>query len=86
VSGTSRHNLLVVLLADGSEGQLRRAVAERSDELRAVHVAAPARVGALEWLDEDEARQHAHVRVLAAEWTLADQAQVQGEAGDVDPV
>jgi hypothetical protein len=83
VSGTSRHDLRVVLLADGSE-----AVAERSDELRAVHVAAPARVGALEWLatDEDEARQQAHVRVLAAEWTLADQAQVQGEAGDVDPV
>jgi hypothetical protein len=55
--------------------------------LHVVHVA-PARVGALEWLatDEDDARQQAHVRVLAAEWTLADQAQVQGEAGDVDPV
>jgi hypothetical protein len=63
VSGTSRHNLRVVLLADGSE-----AVAERSDELRAAHVAAPARVAALEWLatDEDDARQQAHVRVLAA--------------------
>ncbi len=84
----SARNLLVVLLGDGFEAQLRRAVAERSDESLAVRVVAPTRVGPLEWLatDEDDARGEADIRALAAEWTLDDQAEVEGEAGDVDPV
>lgn len=84
----SSHNLLVVLLADGSEAALRRAVAERPDESLAVHVVAPTRVGPLEWLatDEDDARREADTRALVAEWTLHDQAEVEGEAGDVDPI
>src|SRR5712691_10861925 len=84
----SARNLLVVLLLDGSEEAVRRAVAERADGPLAVRVVAPARVGPLEWLatDEDQARREAEVRALEVEWILDDQAEVAGEAGDVDPV
>jgi hypothetical protein len=77
-----------VLLADASQAQLRRAVADRSGDSPSVHVIAPTHVGPLEWLatDEDEARREADIRALEAEWTLGDQADVEGEAGDVDPV
>ncbi len=53
-----------------------------------VHVVAPTRVGPLEWLatDEDDARREAGMWALVAERTLDDQAEVEGEAGDVDPV
>jgi hypothetical protein len=66
-------NLLVLLLADGSENRLRRALAERGDE-PSLHVVAPARVEPLEWLatDEDEARAEAEVRALEAEWVQPD--------------
>jgi ribosomal protein S21 len=42
----------------------------------------------LDWLatDEDAARATAEVQALEAEWALADDADVEGEAGDVDPV
>lgn len=82
------HNVLVLLFPDGSETQLRRAVEERADERLRVRVVAPARLGPLEWLasDEDGARNEADVRALTAEWTLAESAEVEGEAGDVDPV
>jgi hypothetical protein len=84
----ARRNLLVLLLEDGSEAQLRQAVEDRADESLSVHVVAPAQVGPLAWLasDEDDARRQAEVRALAAEWTLADRAEAGGEAGDVDPV
>jgi len=67
---------------------MRQAVAEHADGEPTVHVVAPTWVGPLEWLatDEDDARSEAEVRALEAEWTLADQAEVEGEAGDVDPV
>jgi ribosomal protein S21 len=53
-----------------------------------VHVVAPTRVGTLDWLatDEDEARATAEVHALEAEWALADDADVDAEAGDVDPI
>ena len=81
-------NLLVVVLPGGSESAMRRAIADRAGGESSVHVVAPTRVGPLEWLatDEDEARAAAAVRALAAEWTLADEAKVEGEAGDVDPI
>jgi hypothetical protein len=80
-------NLLVLLLADGSERRLRQALAEREDQPH-LHVVAPARMGALDWLatDEDDARTEAEVRALGAEWVLADRGDVEAEAGDVDPV
>jgi hypothetical protein len=81
-------NLLVVLLAGGSEARLREAIARRGDATTRVHVVAPAHVSALHWLatDEDEARAEADARALAAEWTLAEDAEVEGEGGDVDAV
>ena len=53
-----------------------------------VHIVAPARVGAVEWLatDEDAARTEAELRALQAEWVLQGKAQVDGEAGDSDAV
>ena len=81
-------NLLVVLLEQGSRSRLRRAIAVRGDGQVNVHVVAPTRVGPLEWLatDEDAARAEAAVRAFEVEWTLADEAEVEAEAGDVDPV
>jgi hypothetical protein len=80
--------LLVVLLADASASELRRAISERWREPPNVHVVAPTRVGALDWLasDEDAARREADIRALEVEWTLQDRADVQAESGDVDPV
>jgi hypothetical protein len=81
-------NLLVVIMEGASRSQLRRAIAQRSNGEPHVHIVAPTRVGKLQWLatDEDEARVQADVRAFEAEWTLADTAEVEGEAGDVDPV
>lgn len=81
-------NLLVVLLGDAAPGRLRDAIAARPVPPARIHVVAPAIVGPLDWLAtaEDTAHQQAEVRAFEAEWTLADHAEVRGEAGDVDPV
>ncbi len=79
--------LLVVLLNDASLPELRSAVEERGDGFPNVYVVAPARVGPLHWLatDEQAAREEAGVRALEAEWILAGEAAVGGEAGEADP-
>jgi len=79
---------LLVLLDGARPAALGRAVQHRLDEAARVHVVAPTRVGVLDWLasDEDDARAAAEVRALEAEWALADDAEVEGEAGDVDPI
>ena len=84
----SAGNLLVVLFPDGSEEQLQQAVADRREEPLELRIVAPAHVGPLEWLatDEDDARREASSRALAAEQALADRADVEAEAGDIDPV
>lgn len=76
-----------MLLPDGSETELRRAVEAREEELE-VRVVAPAHVGPLGWLasDVDDALREADVRALAAEWALGDRASVEAQSGDVDPV
>ncbi|HYY63104.1 MAG TPA: hypothetical protein VE688_00715 [Gaiellaceae bacterium] len=81
-------NILLVLLDGVSSPTLRQAVRQRLGEPANVHVVAPTRVGMLDWLasDEDAARATAEVQALEAEWTLADDADVEGEAGDADPV
>jgi hypothetical protein len=80
--------VLLVVLDDEHPGELRRAVGRQLDGSPQVHVVAPARVGMLDWLatDEDDARTEAEVRAFEAEWTLADRADVEGEAGDADPI
>lgn len=81
-------NLLVVLLDGASPPELRRVIAQRGDGDANVHVVSPARVGPLRWLatDEDDARIEAEIRALEAEWTLAEEANVEAEAGDTDAV
>jgi hypothetical protein len=81
-------NLLVLLLGDTPPRRLRDAIAARTAPPARIHVVAPAIVGPLDWLAtaEDTAYQQAEVRAFEAEWTLADQAQAEGEAGDVDPI
>ena len=81
-------NLLLLLMGDEPPPRLRDAVGRRAEPPARVHVVAPALVGPLDWLAsaDDDAQRQAEVRVLDAEWTLADQAEVEGEAGDVDPV
>jgi hypothetical protein len=81
-------NILLVLLDGVGSGTLRQAVRRRLGEAANVHVVAPIRVGMLDWLatDEDAARATAEVQALEAEWALADDADVEGEAGDVDPI
>jgi hypothetical protein len=81
-------NLLVVLFEDATRPELRKAIAERGDGPPHVRVVAPTRAGLLAWLatDEDRARSEAEVRALESEWILSDEAEVEGQAGDVDPV
>lgn len=81
-------NVLVLLLPDGSESRLQAAIAARTDEPPNVHVVTPIQMGALAWLasDEDDARAEASVRAFEAERLLGDEADVEGEAGDADPV
>jgi hypothetical protein len=81
-------NLLVLLFPGASQTAMRQAIAEHSDGEPSVQVIAPTRVGPLEWLatDEDAARSQAETRALEAEWMLANEAAVEAEAGDVDPV
>jgi hypothetical protein len=81
-------NLLVLLVGDEPPSQLRDAVAAHGEAPLRVYVVAPALVGSLDWLAtaEDDAYREAEVRAFDAEWTLVDQAEVDGEAGDADPV
>jgi hypothetical protein len=83
-----KRNLLLLLLDGATPAALGRAVRRRLDEAASVHVVAPTRVGMLDWLatDEDDARAAAEVRALEAEWALSADAEVEGEAGDVDPI
>ncbi len=85
---TRNQNLLLVLLNGVPPTALRQAVRRRVDETANVHVVAPTRVGTLDWLAtaEDDARAAAEVNALEAEWALAEDADVEGEAGDVDPI
>jgi hypothetical protein len=81
-------NLLVLLLEEGHESQLQQVLVERGDGTPSVRVVAPARVGAVEWLatDEDAARAAAETRVLQTEWALRGEVEIEGEAGESDPV
>jgi hypothetical protein len=80
-------NLLVVVFGDSIRPELREAIAARGDGQPHVRVVAPMRPGVLEWLatDEDRAHAEAEVRALEGEWLLADEGEIEGEAGDVDP-
>jgi hypothetical protein len=80
-------NLLVVLFDDSIRPEVRDAIAKRGDGPPHVRVVAPMRPGVLEWLatDEDRAHAEAEVRALESEWLLADEGDVEGGAGDVDP-
>ena len=82
------HNLLVLLLEEGHESQLQVALAECGDGTPSVRVVAPAHVSAIQWLatDENAARIEAEGRALETEWALCEEAEVQGEAGEADPV
>jgi hypothetical protein len=81
-------NLLVVLFEDATRPELRKAIEERGDGPPHVRVVAPTRLGLLEWLatDEERARAEAEVRAREGEWMLADEAEIEADAGDVDPV
>jgi hypothetical protein len=80
-------NVLLLLVGDADLVPLRGALAARIDTPARIHVVAPAQVRALDWLAtaDDDAQREAEVRVLEAEWTLAEQGEVGGEAGDFDP-
>src|SRR5919204_393955 len=81
-------NILLVVLDGLGSGTLRQAVRRRLGEAAHVHMVAPSRVGTLDWLapHEDAARATAEVQALEAEWALADDADVDAEAGDGDPI
>jgi hypothetical protein len=76
--------VLLLLLDDVAPERLRAAVPDGAR----VHVVAPAHVGVLDWLAtaEDDAARRAEVRALSAEWTLAGAAEVEGDAGEADPL
>jgi hypothetical protein len=79
-------NVLLVVLDDVPEAQLRETLAERNGEL-SVHVVAPAtHVGKFEWLTgaTDEAR--ADAQELAERTAHAVDAEVETEVGEHDPV
>jgi hypothetical protein len=82
-----RRNLLLLVLGDVSTERLREEIARRAQPTH-VHVVAGALVGPLDWLAtaEDEAYRQAEVRAFEVEWTLANEAEVEGGAGDSDPV
>ena len=84
----AEETVLIILLADVPVARLRQAIAARGDCGANVRVLARARVSKLEWLatDDDEARAEAEVRAREAEWTLSDEAAVEGEGADVEPV
>lgn len=80
--------MLLLLVGDDVPLRLRDELAARLDGPARIHVVAPAQVRPLDWLAtaDDAAQREAQVRVLEAEWTLADEGEVEGEAGDVDAV
>jgi len=81
-------NILAVVLEDGLESRLRYAIAHRPGETPRVHVVAPRRVGLLQWYatDEEAARAEAADRALEAEAALTDEADVDSDEGEADPV
>lgn len=81
-------NVLLLLVGDDVPLRLRDELAARLDGPARIHVVAPAQVRPLDWLAtaDDAAQRQAEVRVLEAEWTLAEEGEVEGEAGDVDAV
>jgi hypothetical protein len=80
-------NVVLLLVGDADPVWLRAAIADQIDAPARIHVVAPAQVRALDWLAtaDDDAQREAEVRALEAEWTLAEQGEVGGEAGDFDP-
>jgi hypothetical protein len=81
-------NVLLLLVGDADPVRLREALAARLDGPVRIHVVAPAQVRPLDWFAtaDDDAQREAEVRALEAEWTLAEQGDVEGGAGDLDPV
>jgi hypothetical protein len=81
-------NLLVLLVGDAPPSRLRAAVEGLAELPARIHVVAPALSRPLDWLAtaEDEAHRQAEVRALEIEWTLADAVDVEGGAGEADPV
>jgi hypothetical protein len=81
-------NLLVLLVGDHPPQRLHDAIAARAEPPARIHVVAPALVRPLDWLAtaEDDAHRQAEVRAFEAEWTLTDAAEVEGAAGDADPI
>lgn len=80
--------VLLLLLGDVAPEELRAGLEALGEPVGRIHVVAPALVGALDWLAnaEDKAQRQAEVRVLEAEWTLSDWREVDGAAGEADPV
>lgn len=87
-AATPARNLLLLLVGDEPPRQLREEIVERFEPPLRIHVVAPARVRPLDWLAtaEGDAQRQAEVRVLEIEWTLAEAGDVEGEAGESDPV
>ena len=87
-NSNSNSNLLVVLVDDDLQPELRQEIEARDEPVEGVHVVTPARPGALHWLatDEDEARREAAARGIDAEWSLADGIDVEGDVGETDPL
>jgi hypothetical protein len=81
-------DVLLLLVGDADPVWLRRELTRRLDGAARIHVVAPARLRVLDWLAtaDDDAQREAEVRALEAEWTLAEEGEVEGEAGDFDPV
>lgn len=81
-------NMLLLLVGDVRPEELLAAFEASGEPPRRVHVVAPALVAPLDWLAtaDDRARRQAEVRAFEAEWTLAETAEVEGEAGEADPV
>jgi hypothetical protein len=84
----SHNNLLVVLVDDDLQPELRHEIEGRPEPVEGVHVVAPTKPGALHWLatDEGEARSEAAARGIGAEWSLAHDIDVAGEVGETDPL
>lgn len=81
--------VLLLLLGDVPPEQLHAWIGDTFSGTPRVRVVAPAVVGAVDWLATDEGRAYrqAQVRVLEAEWTLADEVDVvDGDAGESDPL
>jgi len=87
VSGSAR-SVLVLLVGDVAPARLHAELAERLAPGARVRVVAPTLVGPVDWLTtaEDEAHRQAEMRALEVEWLLQEDAEVEGGAGDADPV